>query len=583
VWSLAPEPPAPRPIHLGVPLPPDVQQVTAVGVSPDGQTLAWVGLEGTGSRATLYSNVYVRSVHQPTTRRFPDTNGTQSVEFSPDGTRLLTWQIDQGAARFNVRVIPIDGGPPVTTLSTPFAGDLMAWSACWETNETLLILSRDGTRLMRVPASGGTPTEVATLEWDDEVPYSLRAPQGERGRVLISALSAEADGGEGGASRIHWIDLDTGRRRLLVDDGAGAFFTGGDVLTFLRIGDPSTVMTAPVDLDRGELTGPVRPRISDVSQVFAAAGDSVLYVPADASSLTESSIVAIDTSGAEEILHDSFAFYSDPRLSPDGRWLAFQALESGASFSRVWLLDLGSRLVRPLSASPDRAASPRWLPDGRLSYTVLSDDPRRRRCVVIDPRRGGSPEPLFPEQPDRALAFADLTSDGTYALAAYAPDDGREGGIYVHRVGSEDPPVEFFATSAVEGFVSISPDDRWVAFHSNSSGTYEVYLRRLAPDDQESAPVYPLSRGGGGWPTWSPDGRSIYYFGAADLVRVDVALGDGEAEISAPETVLQLDGMASNADVFPSGERFVCVRAGGGAEEGRELRVILDWPARWDR
>src|SRR5262249_24055568 len=94
------------------------------------------------------------------------------------------------------------------------------------------------------------------------------------------------------------------------------------------------------------------------------------------------------------------------------------------------------------------------------------------------------------------------------------------------RVKAEPLWQSGFTQSATQ----VSPDGRWLAYGSNESGAFEVYIRSY-PDITGK---WQVSQGGAWYPRWKPDGREPYYYAVGEhLMAVSVA-GDKAAEIGAP-------------------------------------------------
>ncbi|MHC4220261.1 MAG: TolB family protein, partial [Planctomycetota bacterium] len=144
----------------------------------------------------------------------------------------------------------------------------------------------------------------------------------------------------------------------------------------------------------------------------------------------------------------------------------------------------------------------------------------------------------------------------------------------------------FFATPVIEGFPEFSPDGKWVAYHTNGSGRFEIYLRPFDPDNPDGTPIHRVSNDGGMRPIWSRDGATLYYLtgtGSDELVAVSVET-EPELSISAPRRLFeQAAWRGSEYDTLPGTDRFVTVTTPeGGGDRRNEIRIILNWLAGLD-
>jgi len=128
-----------------------------------------------------------------------------------------------------------------------------------------------------------------------------------------------------------------------------------------------------------------------------------------------------------------------------------------------------------------------------------------------------------------------------------------------------------------------SPDGRWVAYASDESGRWEIYVRSF-PDLQEAEIKMQVSRDGGHDPRWSRNGRELFYISNDDKV-MSVKVRSGSAvQAEAPEPLFQVQQIHHRDEevlgfswaVSPNGERFLIARDPASTEP---ISVVLNWPA----
>jgi serine/threonine-protein kinase len=153
--------------------------------------------------------------------------------------------------------------------------------------------------------------------------------------------------------------------------------------------------------------------------------------------------------------------------------------------------------------------------------------------------------------------------------------------IWIHSPGQEATPRPLIATPASESFPAFSPDGRFIAYQSNESGVFEIYVR---PFPQVEARRELISRSGGEAPTWSRDGTEIFYLSESGLTRVPVANGRSGApslSFGQPSLALDMTGLGS-FDISPDGRTFAIERAPI-EKAAKEIHVILNWQEELNR
>ena len=244
-----------------------------------------------------------------------------------------------------------------------------------------------------------------------------------------------------------------------------------------------------------------------------------------------------------------------PRISPDGRLVAYGAFGAGRSTSDLWVTDLVNGTTKRLTDDDGDSNDPQWSADGTsISYSVGA---RGGKDLVVRRLKVGDVSVLA--RRDGTQFASDWLRDGS-ALLVTEQTDGDQRDILVQPANGS-PAWPYAATPADESAARASPDGRWVAYTSNESGRSEVYLDSYPKPGRRVA----VSQGGGEHPVWRADGRELYYWndGVLMAVQLDKAWGDAPPALGAQTILFRAPyDVEPNTmyDASPDGNQFVIVR-----------------------
>ena len=296
-------------------------------------------------------------------------------------------------------------------------------------------------------------------------------------------------------------------KKIATADSAGAYLPTGWLL-FIRAG---TLLVQRLDLGRKELTGePVIVADSvalDGNSRSAAFSVSVAGLVAyrlgsagqhqliwfDRSGKTLGTVGAPDTNGL-----------SRPYLSPDGHRVAVFRTVQGKT--DVWLLDENRTTRFTFDASTDR--SPVWSPDG--SRIVFDSSRKGQRDLYVKPSNGaGSEQLLLESKQDKFVS--DWSRDGRFLLYG-SNDPPMSYDIWILPMEGDHKPFAFLKTDFDERHGVFSPDGHWIAYTSNQSGRYEIYVQPFsAASPGAVGGQWQVSTAGGMYARWRSDSRELYY------------------------------------------------------------------------
>ncbi len=554
-----------RPVHAELTLPEGTRlngwASPVVALSPDGRGLAFVA-DGEDGRSRLY----VRQLDSPVVRLVPDSETAEGPFFSPDGRwvgfaagvsmrtgragELLKYSLDTGLTQ---SICPLQD----------------YFGARWGRDGEILFNESATGGLKKVPASGGEArTVLAAYRADGKevnrwLVFPAFLPDGRH--VLLTEWGAIR-------SRIVLVDLETGELTDPGIQGERAFFAGDRLLYTDRDG---TLFEVPFDAGRRLPTGIPVARMDglaltrfDLPLLDISDDGSLVYARGyvRGSRVMPSEMVHVDATGSGTVLpFEPQLIYRDIAVSPTGDRLA-SFLRDGSLW--VYDVDRGTRVRLPSVETVPWTLI--WSADG-LHIAFSGPMGGGRWGLVYQPANGtGEPKALIEEE---AVEF--------YA-GSWTPDG--KGIVYVRnvvslekgcsiRIADLDPPVE--PRIVVEGLTgvlraSLSPDGRWMAYDSAEVGDFEVYVHDMSGTSDRIV----VSPGGGSYPRWSPDGRTLYYHAPGRLMAVS-APPSRDGRFGRPRQIVETD-IEPAFVVDPKGG-FYGYRPVHGVGIQKHLNLILNW------
>ena len=337
-----------------------------------------------------------------------------------------------------------------------------------------------------------------------------------------------------------------------------------------------TLRAVPFDLTRLETRGTpvtVLPRLVTTprgSGDFAVAADGTLaYVDAPgATAAAERTLVWVDRQGREEALAAPPRPYFHPRISPDGTRVAVAIADQE---NDIWVWDLARQTLSRLTFDPAADFAPVWTPDGRrlVFFSQRGREPGLFRQLADGT---GTAERLATGAPTSAV-----TPDGTHVL--FAPTGNQDLAMVALDGTRRVQPL--LNHPSVERNGIVSPDGRWLAYESDSSGRFEIYVR---PFPNVDAGQWLISTAGGTRPLWAPKTRELFYVapgGALMASRVDAR--DGVWRAASPTKVVDgpyaTEGVRDRRtyDVSPDGRRFLVIKRSANEATAPQIIVVQHW------
>jgi serine/threonine protein kinase len=553
-----------------------------VTIAPDGSFIVY----RSGSSSQTQPSLAVRGLNELEPRPLPGTTNGRFPFISPDG-RWVGFQ-----AGTELRKVAVAGGP--TMLITRVSG--LPRGASWGEDGYIVFGTPNG--LHRVHADGGEPAALTTLDPNKPeqhvLPHLLPG-----GKWLVFTTFPNTDYL---AARLEALEVETGQRKLLLQAGQDAAYVDSGHLiyglanatgdaesrfqTSLRAVrfDPArvAVIGEPVSLV-DQVRGGTSPA---VSYSVSRRGD-LIYVPgAGVSTPTvPRTLTWVNRQGQETAIAAPTRTYAVARLSPDGTRVALDVRDQTMDIS-IW--DLGRQTLTPLSRHPAQDLSPIWTLDGK-------------RVIWTSTRGGGNPN-LYWQAADgtgdaeRLTVSAvnqfptSTTPDGDLVLV-FGASGNNKNVMDLFTLALKDPARKVEPLLAAEGMdfgAEVSPDGKWLAYHSNISGEFQVYVRPF-PNVQDSR--LQISTSGGSRAAWSRNGRELFYLDREGLLTsVAIPAATGAAfSAGTPVKILNRKYYAGASllgldlrgyDISPDGQRFLMIKEPESVPlvtQSANMILVLNW------
>jgi eukaryotic-like serine/threonine-protein kinase len=536
--------PAAAPIRLSFSRP-DGTTLTSTGrqviaISPDGRTVVF----------TANGRLYARKLDASDASPIVATQkNLQTPIFSPDGRWIAFF------SEGRLQKVPADGGAalPICDVEGPNFG------ASWAGEDEIFFATPKG--VFRVAATGGAPQKLIDVNAGETAYGPQMLPDGDH--VLLSVTT--------GTGMNRWDEaqivahsLSSRTRKMLIAGGADGRYLETGHIVYAR---GTTLFAVPFTAKSLQITGPPQTIERGVRRVgvpaqntgaafFAVARNgNMTYIPDAPSALRQG---LINVGGRFDPL--PFADGRLARISPDGA----EAVVVHLNDQTLWVYSLVSGAAPRQLTRQGLSRNPIWTADGkRITYrSTNSEGPG-----IFSRQADGSGEV------DRLLQV-----DGT--PVSWSRDGTRLFYISNRQLWSwqrDKDPQALLAVGSADA--SLSPDAQWVAFHEIENGKTVPYIQPLA----NAGLRFSISRDGGSFPLWAPDGKRLFYVeaGSSRLMTVTVQTKNsvtfGQPAVVISEIEQPLTSAGRNYDVTPDGTRLLVQVPDPTGRESQEIVVVVNW------
>ena len=466
-------------------------------ISPNGRHIAYAAFAPGGAK------LWVQDLDQE-----------QPRELGPRDVRHMFWSPDSKFIGFHLfgtrelKKISVHGG-----VATTLCGELPSgtfWGGTWSPDGDSIVLNV-GNRLYQVPSRGGKPSLLIEPEESEKTRRLIHGsvqflPLEDRRRILLFSAGGERD------QQIRLRNLETGEQEVL-GNGLGAVYSpSGHILYQI---DDLSLWALPFSIERLKPTGEAFRVAQNVERPSVAANGTLIY--RDGTGLAgELQLVWRDRRGKKlGVIGQPQRRVFDPVLSPDGLLVAAVGREKRNL--DIWIHDASRPITTRLTFDGAVDTNPVWSPAG--DHVAFSSDRQGNEDIFVKPADGSAEAKTLvaTRWPERV---SDWSSDGRYILYHQTAAETGHDLWYLERKDDNSgyEPVPFLQTPFRELAATLSPDGRFVAYVSDESGGYEVYVQRFPGGGGKRR----VSSDGGGQPRWCKEGKELFYVVDLTLLAVSV-------------------------------------------------------------
>jgi tRNA A-37 threonylcarbamoyl transferase component Bud32 len=522
-------------------------------VSPDGLQIVFTARDASGK-----ASLWVRSLDNPAARELAGTSGAMYPFWSPDSRHIGFF------AEAKLKKIDAAGGPSLTLCD---AAD--GRGGAWNKDGVIVFEPHFREPLFRVAATGGKP-EPATKFDAPRKETTHRFPSFlPDGKHFLYEAGSHTVGTESELHSIYMGSLTGEAPKHLVNARSKGLYAAGHLL-FVR---QKTLMAQPFDPASGRLSGDPFPIVGNVQEdpgfftaVFSVSDNGVLAYQEGGGSVDQFQLTWFDRGGKKMDTVGQRANVFSPRISHDGRRVVFAVGDPGD----LWVEDFARKVSTRLTFDPADDSYPVWSPDdsrvaflsqrsgGGDVYGKFSSGTGSDELIFTSPvgklPRCFSPDGLF-------LLFESLNSKTKLDQEVLSLSDRKV--------------APFLHSEFDEAQGDFSPDGRYVAYSSNESGRFEVYVQPFPGPGGK----WQVSTAGGADPVWRRDGKELFYL-APDHKLMAVAVRTGATfEAEAPQPLFEArmrEDPDRHYDVSADGQRFL-IATPLGDESTPPISLVQNW------
>jgi Tol biopolymer transport system component len=525
---------------------PDEMSISHMAVSRDGSMLAFVSPE----EASALPMIFLQRVGSNEVTPLAGTQGASYPFWSPDGTHLGFF------ANGKLLKIPVAGGTP-QTLATAWGGRGGSWGG-----KDVIIYSPDAqSSIWRVNADGSGAAQVTQSAWasgDNSHRWPAFLPDGDHFLYWAGNFANRTDDRGNGIYRGSL----SGKERTLVELCRSSF--GYDAHNLYYADEQRQLVSIPFDPSTGKVLGSASAVANAVGfqpstywAAFTVAQNGTVIYNTDVGA-AQSALTWMNRSGKELGRLGDSGIIANPKLSPDETRVAVDISDRKANNVDIWIESASGTANSRFTFEPGEEVDGVWSHDGStVAYRMATTGTllALKAASGLEPARkryaSNAADDVIPNSwslDDRTILFTRQTSSGSHL--ELLPVAGGE-------------PTRLLNSNRSETNGQISPDGKWVAYASDESGDWEIYVTSFPG----AAGKWQVSRGGGTEPRWRGDGKEVFYIAPNGILMAVPVNGESIFATGTPVPLFQIRGRApiSSTDVFTydvsrDGKRFLVNR-----------------------
>ncbi|GAB4325125.1 MAG: hypothetical protein Kow0074_18560 [Candidatus Zixiibacteriota bacterium] len=535
-----------------------------LAVSPNGRYIVFAAVDSLQT-----PTLWLRPIDRLSAQQLPGTELAWYPFWSPD-SRYVGFFTQNG----KLKKIDVTGGPPVVLCDAQSGR-----GGSWNQNGDIIFSPASFSGLWRVSAAGGVPTQITYPDSTGERNthrWPTFLPDGDHFLYYVRTGTGGMDTSD---DSVHVAALDGSMDRALFQSEGNAIFASEHLL-FTR---DRTLMAQPFDPNGLEYLGDPFPIAEDVyfdagfnNAVFTASANGTVSYLTGAGTVVNQ-LLWYDRSGAIIDSLGGVGVYGNCRLSPDGSHFAVEMQERNSGNNDIWVFDLERNVKTRLTFDPRNDMSPVWSPNGKFIYYASF---QTGNFDIYRKNASGAGDATLIYHSTKSKWPISMSRDGRTLIVHGIGDVGIGDDIWSlpidpvtgDAVGELTP---FQQTEFDEDDAHLSPDGRWLAFSSNETGRYEVYVRPFPGPGGK----WQISNTGGDFSYWSDDGRELFYIAADGAVMVVEVDGRGSSfRAGEPRRLFGTKTFSTNSpwSVTSDGQKFIVVSLGVGEAENR-IDVVVNW------
>ena len=548
---------------------------SVLALSPDGANLAY----------SANRRLYLRSMSALEARAIPGSDLGVMVSmpvFSPDGQSIAFWS----AVDRTLKRIPTTGGAPVTLCPAD-----VAFGLSWDENG--ILFGQTGKGIMRVSTKGGSAETVAAVGADEMAASPQMLP---KDRGVLFSIKKTSDTWDKGQVVVHAVA--TGQRTTIVSGGADSRYLATGHLVYASSG---VLLAVPFDIRTLAITGEPVPIVEGIqrsgvnafgtglAQFAYAANGTLAYLPGPVTAAAPGGfdVAIFDRSGGAQPLKLPLGSYRAPRVSSDGKFVAFESID-GSGEEAVWIYEIagGTSMRRLTFGGKNRA--PVWSSDGQ--WIAFQSD-REGDLAIFRQRADGNGTAERLTKPDPGVSHTpqSWSPDGAQLLVTVEKDHS----FTLRTLALKDRQLAAFGDvrSIEPTDAAFSPDGQWVVYQTRGpSGPRQVFVqpfpatgaKYLVPGEGAN------SLAGPGHPFWNRKGTEIILNGAPTTSYSVSFAAKPQVQFGRPADLPREGRTEPNpsttrrwADAMPDGDHIIGVTTVTPATQGtktpQEIAIVLNW------